>query len=191
MDIAHPGYGGYTGVERILIFCGSTGANMYWSDNGTSWTEDTGGNPTTGLEHVVWCPSISTNTSKDKSGLNGSWLGIDGSKNLWCAWTYGAGNWSDTGVNADWIWKTDEWSGWSSNANPTSGVTHVYCVGHITDTGDGFHRNRVASHLYYGGMPLVRSSSTTNRARFTWGNGVIMFDREDGELMIGRYGPIT
>jgi hypothetical protein len=140
----------------------------------------------------VWCPSISTNNSKDKSGLNGAWLGIDSNanKNLWCSYSYGAGNWADTGIDADWIWKTDEWCGWAGDAG-AFGTTATYGFGHITDTGDGFHRNRVAGFLYYGGLPLVRSSSTTNRARFTWGNGVIMFDREDGELMIGRYGPIT
>ena len=190
MDIAHPGYGGYTGIERILIAVGATSFNTFWSDDGITWNQDTTGNPTIGLEQVVWCPSIGTGTSLNKGSSPGAWLGLDTSKNVWCSTIYSTGDWLDSGANADWIWKTDEWCGYGTNSTTGS---NQYQFTHVTDTvaSGGFIRGRVCGTLYYSCLPMHRSSSTVNKARFTWGNGVIMFDREDGELVIGRYGPIT
>jgi hypothetical protein len=188
MDIAHPGYGGYNGTERIQIVCGSTTNDTFWSNDGTSWTQDTSGNPTSGLEQIVWCPSISANTSKDKSGTGGAWLGMDALKNLYCSNTWDGGTWFDTGIGCDWIWKTGEWCGFGTQSTT---ATNIYQFTHVTDSADGWIRGRICTLIYNACLPMHRSSSTLNKARFQWGNGVIMFDREDGELMIGRYGPIT
>jgi hypothetical protein len=188
MDIAHPGYGGYNGVERIWIVCGSTSTNLYYSDDGTTWLQDSTVVPTTGLNHIVFCPSVSTNSSSFGAGLQGCWLGMDATDNLWMSNGYGAGNWYDSGTSADWIWKTDDWAGYGT-ASATA--TNLYQFVAVTDTGDGFIRGRHCGVLWNKALPMMRSSSTVNKARFTWGNGVILFDREDGELMIGRYGPIT
>ena len=190
MDIAHPGYGGYNSNERILIFCGATGANMYWSDNGTSWIEDTGGNPTTGLMHVVWAPSIRTNNSKDIAVNSGTWVGMDASKNLWLSRTNGAGNWDDTNTSCDWLAKSDEFC-WYGTAGTSA--TNMYTIASVADGGaltGGWIRGRHVGVLDDAGKPLFRCSDS-DRARYTWGNGVIAFDREDGEFIIGRYGPIT
>ena len=190
MDIAHPGYGGYNSTERILIFCGATGANMYWSDNGTSWIEDTGGNPTTGLMHVVWAPSIRTNNSKDSAVNSGTWVGMDASKNLWVSRTNGAGNWDDTNTSCDWLAKSDEFC-WYGTAGTSA--TNMYTIASVADGGaltGGWVRGRHVGVLDDAGKPLFRCSDS-DRARYTWGNGVIAFDREDGEFIIGRYGPIT
>ena len=191
MDIAHPGYGGYTGTERILIAVGSTSFNTFWSDNGTTWNQDTTGNPTLGLNQVVWCPSIGSTSSLNKGASPGAWLGLDTSKNVWCSISWSTGDWHDSGANADFLWKTDEWCGYGTNSTTAS---NNYQFTHIADTvgaTGGFIRGRICGTIYYSCLPMHRSSSTVNKARFTWGNGVIMFDREDGELVIGRYGPIT
>ena len=191
MDIAHPGYGGYNGTERILITCGGTSANTFWSDNGTTWNQDTTGNPTNGLEQVVWCPTIATNNSKDKGTSGGAWVGVDSAKNLYISRLWDTGTWDDTLQNADWIWKTDEWCGYGT-ASATA--INLYQIQNVADGGattGGWIRGRHCGAIYNASLPLFRSSSSTQKGRFTWGNGVIMFDREDGELMIGRYGPIT
>jgi hypothetical protein len=190
MDIAHPGYGGYNGGERIAIFCGTTSTNLFWSDTGTTWAQDTGSNPTGGLMHVMWCPSIATNKTANKANNSGAWVGMDSSKNLYIARGNEAGTWDDTGTSADWLFKTDEWCGYGT---ATTTATNLYQIISVSDGGaatGGWIRGRHVGALWYASLPLFRSSDT-GRARFTWGNGVILFDREDSELMIGRYGPIT
>jgi hypothetical protein len=193
MDIAHPGYGGYNGTERIVVFCGSTTTNMYYSDNGTTWNVDTGGNPTSGLEHVVWAPSINTNNSKDKSTTPGAWVGMDAAKNLYISRTYTAGDWEDTNTSCDWIGKTDEFCWYGTAAAAGLVATNMYTITNVSDTGalvGGWCRGRHVGVLDDYSKPLFRCSDSA-RARYTWGNGVIMFDREDNEFIIGRYGPIT
>jgi hypothetical protein len=190
MDIAHPGYGGYTATERILVSCGSTTTNTFFSDNGTSWTQDTSGNPTNGLEHVVWAPSINTNNTKDKATSTGAWVGMDAAKNLYVSRIWDTSNWEDTGTTADWIGKTDEFL-WYATAG--TAATNTYTFANVADTGaavGGWVRGRHVGVMDDAGKPLFRCSDS-DRARYTWGNGVILYDREDGELIIGRYGPIT
>jgi hypothetical protein len=190
MDIAHPGYGGYNSTERIVVFCGSTTANMTYSNDGISWFLDTGANPTNGLEHVVWAPSIHTNNSRDKGTSGGAWVGMDAAKNLYISRTYTAGEWDDTNTSADWIAKSDDFC-WYATATTTA--TNMYTIANVTDTGaavGGWIRGRHVGVLDDTGIPLFRCSDS-DKARYTWGNGVIMYDREDGEFIIGRYGPIT
>jgi hypothetical protein len=115
---------------------------------------------------------------------------MDSSKNLYIARGNEAGTWDDTGTSADWLFKTDEWCGYGT---ATTTATNLYQIISVSDGGaatGGWIRGRHVGALWYASLPLFRSSDT-GRARFTWGNGVILFDREDSELMIGRYGPIT
>ena len=69
----------------------------------------------------------------------------------------------------------------------------MYTIDHVADTGaaaGGWMRGQHIGVLDDYAKPLFRNSDSA-RARYTWGNGVIMYDREDGEFIIGRYGPIT
>ena len=186
MDIAHVGFGGYSGTERIMISCGATSNDTFYSTNGgVSWTQDTTGNPTNGLEIIQWCPSVGQAVNVNQPGV---WMGIDASGNIYMSTASQGLDWFDTTINGDQIFRTEEFAGFTNaSTNPTwflvsSGSDFV------TSGSVGYSSFGVT---WQGARPLFESFTANVRARYQWGNGVIMWDRfGDAELVIGRYGPI-
>lgn len=184
MDIAHFGFGGYTGTERIIIVCGSYGTQMWYSLNGgLNWTEDTSNVPAIGCETIMWCPSIPGSSAT----ATGAWLGVDASSNLYYSINNTGTYWLDSNLTARCLWRTPEMAGYgNSSANQTwyqfTSVSDATTRGYTFVELGATWQNQRAMH---------GSNQAINRARYQWGNGVIMFDRlGDAELMIGRYGPI-
>jgi hypothetical protein len=187
MDIAHSGWHGYTGTERIIISCGSTGTMLWYStDGGLNWAEDTTLVPTVGMETIMWCPSV-VGSSGSPSAM-GIWIGVDASSNLWYSTTNTGSVWLDSSYSARCIFRTPEWCGWgNTSTNQTFYKINAVCDSN-TNRGVSYS---VAGVLYASSRFMHSSNESTNRTRYQWGNGVMMFDRYgDGELMIGRYGPI-
>ena len=183
MDIAHTGFGGYNGTERILVCCGASSTSTWTSTNGgVSWTEDTATTPI-GMQTVLWCPSIvGASTS-----ANGAWLGVDASSNLYVSTNNLGNNFVDTTFTARTIFRTPEFAGWGNNSSNQT----MFQIASVSDsTLDGIALQDMGI-TWQNGRAMCSSASANIRARYQWGNGVIMFDRTgDGELMIGRYGPI-
>jgi hypothetical protein len=184
MDIAHTGFGGFSGTERILLCCGTNSTSIWYSINGgVSWTEDTTNVPTIGMETVMWAPSIANTSGSDM----GVWIGVDASSNLWYSIDAVGFYWLDSTHSARCIYRTPEFAGWGN----TSGNCTWY---QITTVANGIFDGigiDGGSITWQGNSPGASSNQALNRARYQWGNGVIMFDRlGDSELVIGRYGPI-
>ena len=187
MDIAHSGWHGFTGTERIIISCGATGTMLWFSlDGGLTWTEDTSNVPSVGLETIMWCPSVvGVDTATTNMGI---WIGVDASSNLWYTTSNLGTTWLDTTFSARCLFRTPEFCGWGN----TSTNQTFYKFDAVTDATIRGVSYSTAGVLYANGRFMHSSNESTNRTRYQWGNGVIMFDRMgDGELMIGRYGPIT
>jgi len=187
MDIAHVGFGGYLGTERIIIVCGASRTSMWYSTNGgVSWTEDNSNVPTIGLEIIMWAPSVGTAVNINQPGI---WLGIDALDNLWASTAANGLDWYDTTIQAHHIFRTEEFAGYGNNSTTTP---TFYQITSGTDflTFGGVGTSRSAA-LYNGAFPRFQCNIASVRARYQWGNGAIIWDRTgDGETVVGRYGPI-
>jgi hypothetical protein len=183
MDIAHVGFGGYNGTERIIMTCGTTSTSVFYSTNGgVTWGEDTIGVPTVGCEFVMWAPSIGNSTTEP-----GCWMALeDASGDLWLSDGVFGGAWQDTTATANSVFRTEEWAGYLNNS---TNATWYQLTSNVP--GFGGHSNQTMGVTYSNMRPMFVSRTATKNARYQWGNGVVMWDRVgDGELMIGRYGPI-
>jgi hypothetical protein len=187
MDIAHVGFGGYLGTERIMAVCGASGNDTFYSTNGgISWTRDTSANPTTGLECIMWAPSVGTAVNNNQPGV---WMGMDAADNLYFSTAANGLDWFDTTIQAHHIMRTEEWAAYGNNSTTTPTFYQINGGTDFTSTG-GACTTRSAA-LYFGSFPRFQCNIANIRARYQWGNGVTMWDRTgDGELVIGRYGPI-
>ena len=186
MDIAHTGYGGYLGTERIMISCGTFSNDTFYSTNGgVSWTQDTTGNPTNGLECLMWAPSVGQAVSNTQPGV---WVGIDAAANLYMTTAANGLDWFDTTTAANTIFRTMEWAGYGNTSTNQTLYQFTGGTDFVTSGGFGYSEMGVA---FSGSRRLFPSNAANVRARYQWGNGVIMWDRHaDSELVIGRYGPI-
>jgi hypothetical protein len=187
MDIAHNGFGGWSGTERIRLSCGSFGTMQWYStDGGLTWFENTTSMPTIGLETIMWCPSI-PGTSATASGM-GVWIGVDASSNLYYSQNYTGAGWVDTNTQARCIYRTPEFAGWG---NTSTGNQAWWQFSSVSDASTRGYTMTELGYLWQNQRALASSDEALNKARYQWGNGVIMYDRHgDSELMIGRYGPI-
>jgi hypothetical protein len=186
MDIAHVGYGGYLGTERIIMVCGTTSNDTFYSTNGgVGWTQDTSGNPTNGLECIMWAPSVGQAVNMNQPGV---WVGIDASGNLYMSTASQGLDWFDTLISSNTIFRTMEWAGWG---NTSVNQTLYQFTGGVDFTAGGLGYGGEMGVAYAGARRRFPSNTVSIRARYQWGNGVTMWDRHgDGELVIGRYGPI-
>ena len=183
MDIAHTGFGGFEGTERIIAVCGGSSTSVYYSTNGgVTWNEDTLSVPTIGLECIVWAPSIGNGSTEP-----GCWMGIDASSNLWLSAAYFGGTWYDTTVAAGTLFRAEEFAGYG---NTSTNKTWYQITTNSDSATDGFGQANMGV-TWQGMRPLAASNVVNVRGRYQYGNGVIMWDRfGDFELVIGRYGPI-
>jgi hypothetical protein len=186
MDIAHTGFGGYTNTERIILCCGANGTQLWFSTTGgITWTEDTSNVPSIGMETIMWAPSIVGDSTLSVS--MGAWIGVDAGSNLWFSINNQGSYWLDTTHSARCIYRTPEFAGWG---NTSTNQTFYKFDAISDDTTRGVNYSS-AGVLYQDQRAGASSNNALNRARYQWGNGVIMYDREgDFELQIGRYGPI-
>jgi hypothetical protein len=133
----------------------------------------------------MFCPSIGQGGSVPEPG---AWLGIDSTDNLYMSTSSTGLSWFDTTANAHFIFRTPEFAGYGDSSAATP--TFYQITGGADDTNGGFGSTR-SSALYNGSQPLFHSNVSGVRARYQWGNGAILFDREgDSETVVGRYGPI-
>jgi hypothetical protein len=185
MDIAHVGFGNFQGTEKIMAVCGASSNDTFYSLNGgVSWTQDTTANPTFGLECNVWCPSVGQGSNFNQPGI---WAGLDSALNLYISTSSNGLSWFNTTENARYIFRTEEWAGYGNNSDNT---TWFQFTGAADSTAGGFARTRMGV-TWQGARPLFQCNVANVRARYQWGNGVIMFDRAgDTEFVVGRYGPI-
>jgi hypothetical protein len=184
MDIAHTGFGGYEGTERILMVCGTTSNNVFFStDGGVTWGQDVSWNPT-GAECIVWAPSIGNG---NVDGEPGAWMAIDAGGNLFVSDDHTGTNFYDTLQQANSIYRTEEWAGY---LNTSTNATWYTITTNSDSTTDGIG-NQTMGVTWQGMRPMFVSRTANIRARYQWGNGVIMWNRAgDAELVFGRYGPI-
>jgi hypothetical protein len=186
MDIAHVGFGGYSGTERIMISCGSFSNDTFYSTNGgISWTQDTTNNPTNGLETIQWWPSVGQAVNINQPGV---WAGVDSAANLYISTAANGLDWFDTTIGANVIFRTEEFAGFTNTSTNATWFQVNSGSDFVADGSLGYTEFGVT---YQGARPLYNCYTFPNRARYQWGNGVVMWDRSgDSELVIGRYGPI-
>ena len=174
--------------DRICLWSATNSAMVYCSTSTAfTWSVDTGGQPTTGLNVAHWCPALGSQYANLGAG---GWMGIDSTGAIWyCAQSSG-GTWLKTTYSGGTLWKTPTFQGWC-NAAGTASNTTVYSV-HSVDNGNADCQHySLVGYMRGGHSMLSDSDSLLNRGVYRWGNGVTVYDRwYDAQTIVGRYGPI-
>jgi hypothetical protein len=160
---------------RAVVVCGSTSLNTYWSDNKTTWTQDTSNNPSIGLGNIWW------------SKQHGCFFGGDSSQNMHMSTSNTGGTWSTiSGMDASHVWRSDDFMCFTGGG----ALATIYQMGAkgtlvanstMTKTLSGYIDD-------YNFQPILNTA--TQRARIRGGKGVIAWPSySNNKLMYARYAP--